>query len=597
MMKKDILPLAQLRDYMHKNNLDAYIIPMTDPHMSEYVADHWRSVKWFSGFSGSAGNIVVTQNFAGLWTDSRYFIQAEEQLNNSGIELVKLTIPHTPEYIDWLSTNLAQNAKVGFDGKTFSYGLAKLMQTKFERKNIQIEPDFDFVSEYWKSRPEIPQSKVFEHDIKYAGKSRQEKITDLRKKMNELSADYHLLSSLDDIAWLFNLRGNDIMYNPLFISFALISTNEAFLFVDNQKLSDELKQKLIADKIIIKDYKDIYAYLETISTDSSIIADLSKTNYSLYKSIPEKCTIINKISIAAALKSIKNKQEIEHLRKVHEKDGVAMVKFLYWLEKTISKEKITEISAGEKLLLFRKEQAEFFGESFGIISAYGAHAAMPHYSANEKTNVELKAESFYLVDSGGQYFDGTTDITRTVMLGTPTLEEKRDFTLALKGTIDLAMTIFPAGTKGVQLDAIARKPLWDNKMNYGHGTGHGVGFFLNVHEGPQSISTRNAGIQEETLEEGMYLSDEPAFYREGKHGIRIENLIIVQVAEENDYGKFLKFETLTLCPIDTKPIDTDLLSAAEKGWLNNYHKKVFEKLSPYLSDDEKNWLKEKTKKI
>lgn len=597
MMKKDIVPLAQLRDYMHKRNLDAYIIPMTDPHMSEYVADHWQVIKWFSGFSGSTGTIVVTQNFAGLWTDSRYFIQAEEQLKDTGIELVKLKIPHTPEFIDWLYNNIPENGIVAFDGKTFSYALANQMQTKFERKKIHLNPNFDFVKEFWKNRPEIPQNKVFEHDIKYTGKSRREKIAEVRKKMNEFSADYHLFSSLDDIAWLFNLRGKDIMYNPVFISFALISINEVILFVDEQKLSDELKQKLIADKIRIKNYNDIYTILKNINRGKSIIAELSKTNYLLYKSIPENCVIINKISIVSALKSIKNETEIEHLRKVHEKDGAAMVKFLYWLDKSIGNEKITEISAGEKLLSFRKEQNEFFGESFGVISAYGPHAAMPHYSASKESNAELKADSFYLIDSGGQYFDGTTDITRTVLLGTPTEEEKRDFTLALKGTIDLAMTIFPYGTKGVQLDAIARKPLWDNKMNYGHGTGHGVGFFLNVHEGPQSISTRNAGIQEETLEIGMYLSDEPAFYREGKHGIRIENLIIVQAAEENEYGRFLKFETLTLCPIDTKPIDVDLLTMAEKEWLNNYHRVVYEKLLPYLNEEQKIWLKEKTKAI
>jgi len=471
------------------------------------------------------------------------------------------------------------------------------MQNSFERKNIELKPDFDFVSKYWTDRPPIPESAVFEHDIKYAGKSRKEKIDEIREKMREIAADYHLLSSLDDIAWLFNLRGSDIMYNPLFISFALISQSDAVLFVNDKKLSPGLKQKLIDDEIIIFDYDEVYNYLKNIQGEKAIITDLSKTNYALYKAIPENCDIVNKISIAAVLKSIKNDTEIKHIRKVQVKDGVAMVKFLHWLDKNIGKETITEISAGEKLLAFRKEQEGFFGESFGVISAYGAHAAMPHYSATEESNVELQPKSFYLVDSGGQYVDGTTDITRTVALGIPTEEETRDFTLSLKGTIDLAMAVFPYGTKGVQLDAIARKPLWDNRMNYGHGTGHGVGFFLNVHEGPQSISTRNAGIQEETLEVGMYMSDEPAFYREGKHGIRIENLILIAADEENDYGKFLKFETVTLCPIDTKPVDVNLLTEKEKNWLNNYHKEVYEKLSPYLNDDEKEWLKEKTKEI
>ena len=590
-------PLEQLRNYMRENKIDAYIITMTDPHAGEYVADHWRAIKWFSGFSGSAGTIVVTQNFAGLWTDSRYFIQAENQLKGSGIELVKLIVPHTPEYIDWLYQNLPENSTVAFDGKVFSYGLATKMQARFKQKNIQLNAEFDFIGEYWKNRPPIPENLVFEHDVKYAGRSRQEKLSLLRRKMTEINADYHLLSLLDDIAWLFNLRGSDIMYNPLFISFALVSHNEAILFIEDKKLPKELKSKLLDEGIIIKDYLDVYHYLQHIQSGLSILADLSKTNYALYNSIPENCTVIDKISMVAVLKSIKNNVEIEHLRRVHVKDGVAMVKFLHWIDKNIGKEKITEISAGEKLLAYRKEQENFFGESFGVISAYGAHAASPHYSADKDSNAELKPESFYLVDSGGQYFDGTTDITRTIALGTPTGEEKRDYTLALKGTIDLAMTVFPYGTKGVQLDAIARKPLWDNNMNYGHGTGHGVGFFLNVHEGPQSISTRNAGIPEETLEPGMYLSDEPAFYREGKHGIRIENLILVVENKENDYGRFLKFETLTLCPIDTKPVDVQLLNTEERNWLNNYHKLVYDKLSPYLNDEEKNWLKEKTKEI
>ena len=596
-MNKDINPLSLLRNYMRKNNLDAYIIPMTDPHMSEYVADHWRAIKWFSGFSGSTATIVVSQKFAGLWTDSRYFIQAEEQLKGSGIELVKLKIPHTPEYINWLTNNLEKNAQVGFDGRIFSYGLAMQMQESFTRKNIQLKAGFDFIGEYWKERPEVPKNEIFEHNLEFAGKSRSEKISLLRSKMLEKQADYHLLSSLDDIAWLFNLRGSDIMYNPLFISFALISQNQSILFVDDQKLSATLKEKLIADKIIIKAYSEIYSFLNEVKEKKAIIADLSKTNYALYKSIPDNLDIINQISIVTALKSVKNKTEKENIRKVHVKDGVAMVKFLFWLDNNIGKEQISEISAGEKLLEFRKQQDKFFGESFGVISAYGAHAAMPHYSATKESNINLKPESFYLIDSGGQYFDGTTDITRTVMLGNPTEEEKRDFTLALKGTINLAMCIFPYGTKGIQLDAIARKPLWDNYMNYGHGTGHGVGFFLNVHEGPQSISTRNAGIPEETLEPGMYLSDEPAFYREGKHGIRIENLILVCSDTENDFGKFLKFETVTLCPIDTKPIETSLLTEKERNWLNEYHKTVYNKLAAHLDDEEKNWLKEKTKAI
>lgn len=589
--------LSALRILMQKNKIDAYIIPMTDPHMSEYVAPRWKTINWFSGFSGSAGNIVVTQNFAGLWTDSRYFIQAGEQLKDSGIELVKLKIPHTPEYIAWLNKNLKSGSMVGFDGKVFSVGLAQQMQAAFERKNIAINADFDFVSEIWTDRPNIPNKEIFEHHIKYAGQSRPEKINTVRKKMQKRDIDYHVLSSLDDIAWLFNQRGSDIAYNPLFISFALISQNEAYLFVDEKKLSAELKQALKNDSVTIRPYDGIYSFLKGLKNQESILAQLSKTNYSLYKSIPANCPIIDDINITTVLKSVKNSTEIDNIRETMVKDGVAMVKFLYWLEQTVGKEKVSEISAGKKLLAFRKEQEGFFGESFGIISGYKGHAAMPHYSATAESDVEIKPEGIYLVDSGGQYFGGTTDITRTVTLGKPTEEEKRDFTLALKGTINLALVVFPHGTKGIQLDIIARKPLWDNRMNYGHGTGHGVGFFLNVHEGPQTISTSGTGNLAEVLQAGMLTSDEPAFYREGKHGIRIENLILTVEDEENEFGKFLKFETVTLCPIDTKAVDISLLTKKEKDWLNNYHKKVYKKLSVHLDKEHKNWLKEATKEI
>ena len=589
--------LSALRALMQKNKIDAYVIPMTDPHMSEYVAPHWKVINWFSGFTGSAANIVVTKDFAGLWTDSRYFIQAEDQLKNSGIELVKLKIPHTPEYIAWLNKNLDTDSVVGFDGKVFSVGIAQAMQTTFERKNIQINAGFDFISEIWTDRPEIPAKEVFEHDIKYAGQSRIEKMNTVRKAMQERDIDYHLLSSLDDIAWLFNLRGSDISYNPLFISFALISQSEAYLFVDDKKLPIELKQILKNDVVTVKPYDEIYSLLTELEAGKSILSQLSKTNYSLYKSIPNTCPLIDDINNTTVLKSVKNSTEVANIKETMVKDGVAMVKFLYWLEQTVGKEKITEVSAGEKLLTFRKEQEGFFGESFGIISGYKGHAAMPHYSATTESDVELKPEGIYLVDSGGQYFGGTTDITRTVTLGKLTREEKRDFTLALKGTIDLALVVFPHGTKGVQLDVIARKALWDNRMNYGHGTGHGVGFFLNVHEGPQTIGTSGTGNMATVLQPGMLTSDEPAFYREGKHGIRIENLILTVEDEENEFGKFLKFDTVTLCPIDTKPVDVNLLTKDELTWLNNYHKEVYEKLSVHLDKEHKNWLKEKTKEV
>ena len=589
--------LSALRNLMNKHNIDAYIIPMTDAHLSEYVANHWRVIKWFSGFSGSAGTIVVTKNFAGLWTDSRYFIQAENQLKDSGIELVKLIIPHTPEYINWLNKKLDTNSKVAFDAKVFPVGLAQTMESVFNRKSIKINGNFDFINEIWKDRPEIPTNKIFIHDVKYAGKSSKEKVAELNKKMNEQSIDYHLLSSLDDIAWLFNIRGNDIDYNPLAVSYALVSNENAILYINSEKLTNEVRKKLTDDKITIKSYNEIYNDLKKIERGKTIFTQLSKTNYALYNSIPKECHIVDDINLTSVMKAKKNETEVRHIRETMVKDGVAMVKFLYWIEKNVGKEKITEISAAEKLRTFRAEQEGFVGESFGTISGYRAHGAMPHYSATKETDAELKPEGLYLVDSGGQYFGGTTDITRTVTLGKLTDEEKRDFTLALRGTIDLAMAVFPYGTKGVQLDTIARKPLWDNQMNYGHGTGHGVGFFLNVHEGPQSISPNAQNNVSNILDVGMLTSDEPAFYRKDKHGIRIENLILVVEDRENEFGKFLKFETVTMCPIDTKPVDVNLLTKEEKDWLNNYHKEVYEKVSPFLDAEHKEWLEEKTKEV
>ena len=479
--------LIKLRAVMLQQKIDAYIIPMYDPHLSEYVAEHWKVIKWFSGFTGSAGNIIVTKDFAGLWTDSRYFIQAQEQLKSTGIELVKLNIPHTPEFIEWLYKTLPEKSKIAFDGKVFPLALVGQMNSAFTGKNFTIDSNVDLIKELWTDRPAIPQEEIFVHDLKYAGKSRVEKLTDLRAEMKNAQLDYQILSSLDDIAWLFNIRGKDIAFVPLAISYAMISENEAYLFIDNQKVSSVIESELKKDNIQIKEYHEIFKMISHIEKGKTVSTQFSKTNYALFDSIPEHCNIVDQLNITTKQKALKNDVEIKNIKKTMVKDGVAMVNFLYWLEKSIGNQQITEISAAEKLREFRAEQEGFFDESFGPISAFNAHAAMPHYSATPASNAELKTEGIYLIDSGGQYYGGTTDITRTITLGKPTQKQKDDYTLALRGTIDLAMAVFPYGTKGFQLDAIARKPLWDNQMNYGHGTGHGVGFFLNVHEGPQTI--------------------------------------------------------------------------------------------------------------
>lgn len=589
--------LNDLRKLMQQNKIDAYVITMSDPHLSEYVAEHYRIVRWFSGFSGSTGNLVVTKDFAGLWTDSRYFIQAEEQLKDSGIELVKLKVAHTPEFIDWLVKTLASKNTVAFDGKLLPATLVKMMEVKFSEKQIQIMSDCDFVSELWKERPELPQNEIFIHELKYAGLSVKEKLELVKSEMSKSNSDYFIISSLEDIAWLFNIRGSDIPYVPVAICYSVITSNESILFIDEKKIPSDVKKELIDQGIRILNYDEIFNFIKNIGKRKRISIQLSRSNFALYICIPKHCIITDQMNFTTIFKSVKSRTEIENIRDTMVKDGIAMVKFLYWLDKTIGKEIITEISGAKTLRGFRALQEGFFDESFSPISAFNAHAAMPHYSATNETDSELIAPGIYLIDSGGQYYGGTTDITRTITLGIPTQIQRDDFTIALKGTINLASAVFPYGTKGFQLDVLARKPLWDNGMNYGHGTGHGVGYFLSVHEGPQTIGTSASGDINTVLQPGMLISDEPAFYRDGEYGFRTENLILVVEHNETEFGKFLKFETVTLCPIDLNLINKELLNIEEIEWLNNYHSTVYKKLSKHLNENEQVWLKDNTHAI
>jgi len=586
--------LSSLRDIMQSKGIDALVVPVTDPHLGEYVPDHWKIIKWMTGFSGSAANVVITQKFAGLWTDSRYFIQAEEQLRDSGFELVKLKIPHTPEYIDWLDENLPDGSRVGADGRVIPTGIVKMMQTAFQRKNLSIDLSCDFITGLWTDRPPMPQDMAFEHATIFAGLSREEKIRNLRTRMVEMHADNHLLTSLDDIAWLLNVRGSDVNYSPLLTSYALISREQVLLFVEEDKIPRQLKVDFDRAGVTILPYEEVDAILGSLPSDESILITPGTTSAALYNSITSGMTIIEEVSIPTRLKAIKNGVEQENIMKVMVRDGVALTRFFYWLEKNIGKEKITEISAADRLLMFRMEQDNCTGPSFATIAGYNEHGALPHYCSSQETNVMLEPSGIFLLDSGGQYLDGTTDVTRTIALGAPTDQQKSDFTLALKGTIGLAMAKFPYGTKGYQIEVLARKALWDNGMNYGHGTGHGVGYFLNVHEGPQTIGTGASGDMKTILEPGMLTADEPAIYREGEYGFRTENLVLCQDDRETPYGRFLKFETVTLCYIDQKLIEVELLTNNEVDWLNEYHKTVYEKLSPHLDNNEKLWLKEKT---
>lgn len=589
--------LSDLRKKMSEKGIDAYLIPITDPHMGEYVPVRWKTMKWFSGFTGSAGNIVVTKSFAGLWTDSRYFLQAEQQLKGSGIELVELKIPHTPEYVGWLADNLESGMTLAYDGEMVSVGLTRLLIEKLIPKNIVVLSNVNLISEIWTNQPSLPEEPIYDYPVEFAGISRREKIKMIQEDMKKKGVDFHLLSALDDIAWTFNIRGNDVLYSPLIVSFALISQSESFLFIDHKRIPVSLEPEFQSNNIIIHSYEGVYGFLSTIDQAKVVYLSPGSINTRLYNSIPSNCEKREGVSIPTMLKSIKNKTEMSHIHKVMVKDGVALTKLFYWLEKNIARQKITEVSLAVRLEEFRAEQENFMGPSFATIAGYKGHGAIIHYEATPETDVQLEPNGIFLLDSGGQYLDGTTDTTRTISLGNPTEEEKRDFTLVLKGTIQLAIIEFPEGTKGYQIEAFARRALWDYGLNYGHGTGHGVGFFLNVHEGPQTIGSGASGNRDISLEPGMLISDEPGFYREGKYGLRTENLILVKEKSVTGFGRFRKFETVTLCYIDTKLVDSNLLSKQEICWLNDYHKHVYEKLSPFLSEEIKEWFKNKTAEI
>lgn len=589
--------LDKLRRLMAGSDFDAYIIPSTDPHIGEYVPKYWEARTWLSGFTGSAGTLVVTKDFAGLWTDSRYFLQAEAELKDSGIELVKLIVPHTPEHVDWLLKKLPKGSVVALDGAVVSIDSVNYIKSVLAPKQIDVVTNEDLIGQIWTDRPALPTDLVIDHNVSFAGSSRVDKIAAVRAEMERLKVNHHLIASLDDIAWLLNLRGTDIVYNPLFVSYVVVSSDTVTLFIDPIKVGSELKAALEADGITLSDYADITKSLAGMIKGDKLLLSTAKVNQAIADAIPVGVKIVDGANIPTALKAIKNETEIAHLRKTMEYDGVALVQFFHWLENAIGKETITELSAAEKIRQYRSEQPNFMGLSFGSIAGYAGHGAIVHYNPSPETDVELKPEGLFLLDSGGQYLSGTTDVTRTVALSTPNEEEKRDFTLALKGTIDLSDAVFPVGTRGYQLDALARIALWKQGINYGHGTGHGVGFFLNVHEGPQSINPNAGGPAVNVMEAGMVTSVEPAMYREGKHGIRTENLVLCIRGDQTAYGSFLKFETLTLCPIDRNLIDVRLLTVAELEWLNDYHTMVYARLSAYLNGVELEWLKQKTKPL
>jgi len=585
--------LAQLRQAMKNAGVSACIVPGTDPHASEYIADYWKEREWISGFDGSAGTVAITLENGGLWTDSRYFLQGGEQLAGSGIDLMKQGLPDTPEMIAWICAELKAGERVGVNAQMFSVNAFAAMKNEFTANGIQLI-SIDLLAEVWTERPALPLNPLYVFDTKYTGRSAAEKLTALRFELAKSNADFMVLSALDDIAWLYNIRGNDVDYNPVVIAYSLVSANKAVLFIDNEKFNAETKAYLDSQGVTIAPYLEIYNALKEIPHGKSVLIDGAKLNQSLNEAIPLNTPRRNQMSPVFKLKSIKNETEVTGIRWAMVKDGVALTRFFRWLEANLSSGKLTEMSISAKLYEFRQMQENFVGESFGTIAGYKGHGAIVHYRATESSDATLQPEGILLLDSGGQYLDGTTDITRTIALGEPTREQKSDFTLVLKGHIALAKAIFPAGTRGSQLDILARKALWDMGLNYGHGTGHGVGHFLNVHEGPQSIRMdENPTV----LLPGMIISNEPGMYRTGEYGIRTENLIHVVPAVSTEFGNFLEFETLTLFPIDRNLMEIMLIDEAESEWIDDYHRKVFESLAPHLTIEEQDWLKEKCKPI
>lgn len=586
--------LAGIRRQMEEDKVDAYIIPSADPHISEYVPDRYKCIAFTSGFTGSAGTLVITRDFAGLWTDARYFVQAEEQLQGSGFQLVKLQAQAMPEYISWLTERLTEGAVVAFDGDLISVQLSALLEQELTFAGIQINSEKDYLSGIWENRPALPEKEAYIIPDEITGESVASKLARIRTALARYRAGFHLVSSLDDIAWIFNVRGSDVKCNPVVLAFALITGEKAILFIDESKLSEEEKGKFASWGVELVPYSRISQELQAIPSDSVILLDPKRNCYSLFRKLPKEVKVILDTNPSTNFKAVKNEVEIENTRLTMVRDGVALTRFFKWLEENIGQSSLTEISVGEKLYQFRAEQEEFVGESFDTIAGYREHGALPHYKATPSSNVELHAEGLFLLDSGGQYKRGTTDITRVISLGNPSEDEMTDYTLVLKGMIDGSTARFPKTTKGYQIDAITRKPLWDHALNYGHGTGHGVGYFLNVHEGPQVFNPSNLPVE---IVPGMITSVEPGLYRPLQYGIRIENLVLAVRDTVNEFGEFYTFETLTLCVIDTRLVKKDLLQNYHIQWLNGYNQWVADKLSPLLNEEEQLWLKEKAKAI
>ncbi len=590
--------LKLLREQMKRYGIDAYLIVSDDFHASEYVGDYFKCREYISGFDGSAGTLVITQNEAGLWTDGRYFIQAARQLEGTGITLRKSGESGVPTILQYLKSTLHRGQCLGYDGRTIRAGYAEAIKEQLKDMKIRYEETLDLVDFIWKNRPALPSEGIWELSEEYTGKSRCEKLKELREKLKEEDADGILLTSLDDIAWLYNIRGNDIAYNPVALAYSIVYEDVAMLYLNLHGISQELQDALKQDGICLLPYLDVYKDVAQLPKGCRIWLDESMVNVALRAAVPTNVTVIHKANPTAIAKAVKNSVEMENVRQAHIMDGVAVSKLIYWLKQqreAVRQEKITELTVCEKLEEYRKRGEGYIEQSFAPIAAYGAHGAIVHYEPTKETNIPLKEGNFLLLDTGGQYLKGTTDITRTIAIGEPGYEQKKHYTAVLRGNLNLAAAYFKYGCTGANLDYLAREPLWELGLDYNHGTGHGVGYLLNVHEGPNSIRLKEAGGGVGTIfEEGMITSDEPGLYLEEEYGIRLENLILCKKGKKTQFGQFMRFEILTMVPFDRSAILPEQMTERERELLNAYHEKVYESIAPYLTEEERLWLKKET---
>lgn len=590
--------LNELRRLMDERHMDAYLIPTSDFHESEYVGEYFKCRQFITGFTGSAGTAVVTRDDAGLWTDGRYFVQAARELEGSGFRLQKMDEEGVPTVEEYLADVLPEGGVLGFDGRVVNSRLGEAMAEALEEKHVTFSCEEDLVGAIWADRPPMSDRPVWILEETYAGKPAKDKIAELRRGMKEARATVHVLTTLDDIVWLLNIRGDDIPFNPVVLSYVVVTESEFYLFISEKTLDGQVRDYLQKLGVTVKPYNDIYGFVKALRKER-VLMESSCVNYAIKNSLDSSNKIVDRMNPTVMAKAVKNPVEIENERRAHIKDGVAMTKFIFWLKKNIGVTDMTEISVSDYLEELRRQQEGNLGLSFNTISAYGENAAMCHYAATPESNKTLKPEGLYLIDSGGQYYEGTTDITRTVALGPVTDEEREHFTLVAMSMLRLGHAKFLYGCRGLSLDYIARQPMWERGLNYNHGTGHGVGYLLNVHERPNGIRYKMVPerMDSAVIEEGMICSDEPGIYIEGSHGIRTENLIVCRKAEKNEYGQFMEFEYLTFVPIDLDALDVSLMEKRDIQYLNEYHRQVYEKISPYLTREEQEWLKEATREV